>query len=73
MSDEDWIASASFFQRPSASSVRGDSWKPATRFSRNAPGPAWGGPTLGQHTDEVLGELGYRARLDDLRAAGVIG
>ncbi len=23
---------------------------PPTRFSRNAPGPAWGGPTLGQHT-----------------------
>jgi crotonobetainyl-CoA:carnitine CoA-transferase CaiB-like acyl-CoA transferase len=33
-------------------------------------GPA---PTLGQHTDIVLDELGYGARLDDLRSAGVIG
>jgi crotonobetainyl-CoA:carnitine CoA-transferase CaiB-like acyl-CoA transferase len=33
-------------------------------------GPA---PTLGQHTDEVLTELGYGARLATLRAAAVIG
>jgi formyl-CoA transferase len=31
-------------------------------------------PTLGQHTDEVLHELGYdAARIDDLRARGVVG
>jgi crotonobetainyl-CoA:carnitine CoA-transferase CaiB-like acyl-CoA transferase len=31
-----------------------------TRFSRNAPGPAWGGPTLGQHTMWALEQLlGY--------------
>ena len=36
-----------------------------------AQGPS---PTLGQHTDEVLRELGYDdARIDALRAAGVLG
>jgi crotonobetainyl-CoA:carnitine CoA-transferase CaiB-like acyl-CoA transferase len=37
--------------------------------------PALGGPapTLGQHTDEILGELGFGARIDALRAAAVIG
>ena len=34
----------------------------------------WLGPRLGEHTDEVLGELGYDAsRRAELRAAGVIG
>ena len=31
-------------------------------------------PTLGQHTDDVLRELGYDdKRIDALRAAGVLG
>jgi crotonobetainyl-CoA:carnitine CoA-transferase CaiB-like acyl-CoA transferase len=29
-------------------------------------------PALGEHTDEILGEIGWRDRADDLRAAGVI-
>ena len=29
-------------------------------------------PALGEHTDEILGELGFADRIDDLRAAGVI-
>jgi Predicted acyl-CoA transferases/carnitine dehydratase len=34
---------------------------------------AGGGPALGEHTDEVLRELGFdRARIDDLRARGII-
>jgi crotonobetainyl-CoA:carnitine CoA-transferase CaiB-like acyl-CoA transferase len=30
-------------------------------------------PSLGEHTDEVLAELGLGQRIDDLRKAGVIG
>jgi crotonobetainyl-CoA:carnitine CoA-transferase CaiB-like acyl-CoA transferase len=44
-----------------------------TRFSARAAelgGPA---PSLGEHTDEVLAELGLGQRIDDLRKAGVIG
>lgn len=33
-------------------------------------GPA---PTLGQHTDEILAELGRSAQVDDLRARGIVG
>jgi crotonobetainyl-CoA:carnitine CoA-transferase CaiB-like acyl-CoA transferase len=30
-------------------------------------------PTLGQHTDEVLTEMGWGARIGELRSDGVIG
>ncbi len=33
---------------------------------------AGGAPTLGEHTEEILGEIGWRDRVDELRAAGVI-
>jgi crotonobetainyl-CoA:carnitine CoA-transferase CaiB-like acyl-CoA transferase len=37
--------------------------------------PALGGPApiLGEHTDEVLAELGYGDRIDALRAAAIVG
>ena len=39
------------------------------RSPRRAPSP-----TLGQHTDDVLRDLGYSdERIDELRAAGVLG
>ena len=31
-----------------------------------------GSPALGQHTDEILAELGLADRVADLRAAGVV-
>jgi crotonobetainyl-CoA:carnitine CoA-transferase CaiB-like acyl-CoA transferase len=31
-----------------------------------------GAPALGEHTEEILGEIGWRDRVGDLRAAGVV-
>ena len=44
------------------------------RFSRTPGGPAWAGPTLGQHTDQVLRDLlGYDDdRITDLVIAGAL-
>jgi len=43
------------------------------RFSRSR-GVAGPAPLCGRDTDAVLAELGYsRARIDELRAAGVLG
>ncbi len=40
--------------------------RPAARFSASPPEVRFGGPLLGEHTQEVLGELGYGA--DELNA-----
>jgi crotonobetainyl-CoA:carnitine CoA-transferase CaiB-like acyl-CoA transferase len=43
------------------------------KFSQGLPEPRHIGATLGQHTDQVLGELGFSAqRIEDLRRAKVI-
>jgi crotonobetainyl-CoA:carnitine CoA-transferase CaiB-like acyl-CoA transferase len=44
-----------------------------TQFGAVRPALGCPAPTLGQHTVEVLGELGYAGRIDALRAAAVIG
>lgn len=47
--------------------------KPAIRFSRSTT-VSPGGCTCGQHTDELLGELGYtEQQRDDLRQANIVG
>ena len=46
--------------------------RPAPRFAAT-PAPTGGpAPTIGQHTDEILAELGLGARTAELRAAGVV-
>ena len=46
----------------------------AARFSQTPPAIRRGAPALGEHTDQVLGEIGYStAEIADLRAAGAFG
>src|SRR5207244_11196232 len=48
--------------------------RPAARFSATPPGIRSGAPGLGEHTDEVLAEIGYSAaEVAALRAAGAMG
>ena len=47
--------------------------RPAARFDRTPAGIRRPAPLLGEHTDEVLGEIGLSAvRIRELRAAGVV-
>jgi len=47
--------------------------RPAARFSRTPAGIHSGGPLLGQHSAQILAELGYEpAAIESLRADGVI-
>jgi crotonobetainyl-CoA:carnitine CoA-transferase CaiB-like acyl-CoA transferase len=48
--------------------------RPAARFSKTPAEFRTGGPMLGEHTPEILEELGYdRRAIDELREARVIG
>lgn len=46
--------------------------RPAPRFARTPAATGGPAPTIGQHTDEILGEIGLGARTAELRAAGVV-
>ena len=46
--------------------------RPAPRFGATPAHVGGAAPTLGQHTDEVLGELGLSGEIAALRAAGVV-
>ena len=56
--------------------LHGEVWVegPVAAFSRTPPGPAWAGPTVGQHSDWVLREvLGYDDdRITELVIAGAL-
>jgi crotonobetainyl-CoA:carnitine CoA-transferase CaiB-like acyl-CoA transferase len=48
--------------------------RPAARFAATPAAVARGAPLLGEHTDEILSELGLsRSEIDDLRRADAIG
>jgi len=46
--------------------------RPAPRFAATPARTGGPAPTLGQHTDEILAELGLGARVAELRATGVV-
>jgi crotonobetainyl-CoA:carnitine CoA-transferase CaiB-like acyl-CoA transferase len=59
------------FEHPHAGRMR--QARPAARFDRTPPAIGQPAPTLGEHTDEVLGELGIpAAEIGELRGCGVI-
>jgi crotonobetainyl-CoA:carnitine CoA-transferase CaiB-like acyl-CoA transferase len=48
--------------------------RPPARFERTPADLRFGAPRLGEHTDEILSEIGYTsAQIGALRAAGIIG
>jgi crotonobetainyl-CoA:carnitine CoA-transferase CaiB-like acyl-CoA transferase len=46
--------------------------RPAARFAATPAKTGAPAPTLGQHTDEILAEIGFGERVSALRAAGVV-
>jgi len=48
--------------------------RPPARFERTPADVRCGAPRLGEHTDQILLEVGYTSRqIEVLRAAGIIG
>lgn len=46
--------------------------RPPVRFGDSSAATGRLAPTLGQHTDEILAELGLAERIAELRKAGVV-
>ena len=47
--------------------------RPAPRFSKTDPSPAGFAPTVGQHTREVLQQIGLEEKFDEYVSAGIVG
>ena len=70
---EQVVASGSLVESDHPHAGRLRQARPAARFDVTPPGIRHGAPLLGEHTDEILGEIGVGPdRITALRAAGVI-
>jgi crotonobetainyl-CoA:carnitine CoA-transferase CaiB-like acyl-CoA transferase len=68
------IASGTLIELDHPASGRLRQARPPARFERTPAGLRFGAPRLGEHTDEILLEIGYTsAQIEVLRAAAVIG
>jgi crotonobetainyl-CoA:carnitine CoA-transferase CaiB-like acyl-CoA transferase len=60
----------STIEHPTAGTLRHA--RPAPRFARTPAAPGGPAPVAGQHTREILGELGLSAHIDDWLARGIV-
>ncbi|MFT6039654.1 MAG: crotonobetainyl-CoA:carnitine CoA-transferase CaiB-like acyl-CoA transferase [Candidatus Azotimanducaceae bacterium] len=71
--DEQITHNEMFFERQHPVAGRVREARPAPRFSATPTSAADFGPTVGQHTREILTEAGFAAEIEALLAAGVVG
>jgi crotonobetainyl-CoA:carnitine CoA-transferase CaiB-like acyl-CoA transferase len=71
--DEQITHNEMFFERQHPVAGRVREARPAPRFSATPTAATDVGPTIGQHTREILTEAGFAAEIEELLAAGVVG
>jgi crotonobetainyl-CoA:carnitine CoA-transferase CaiB-like acyl-CoA transferase len=70
--DEQVITNRTFVEREHPICGRLREPRPAARFGAGPLDPAGPAPGLGQHSDEILRELGAGERIPALRTAGIV-